>query len=365
MKFILILQSLQGYAGLLKGLSKEEKEATITEAIKDVFDLVDLGIEPPTRAELINFLKVFKVFVKYEPIQKPVLCSEAIDSLLTWIQTNPGCVFTGVNLDLYTFQLALRLRKPEIIDQDQKNLCGQVAMCYSYAAEDPKGFALFGMTLVSTGTGLLRQAQITASNFVKTTAPPVTMPVVDYVLLSSIRCALGRTGILEVALESTQPSLLAAWLRKMGYHNVEEHLLQMKPIKSFDDVDAIMTGRVVGMLQSGQKTVPGSKVKYLEDPGKRQEQLTCMNLARTKLTGGHIVLMVIDDSLEDILAGKKPAVMMAKQAIELHWVILTEMEVGGFQVKVSFVSHGKVFAGTVDAGVFCTRFSGFVSGNPA
>jgi hypothetical protein len=259
--------------------------------------------EAPSRQELIAFLKYFTLCVKVEKTEqgnKKHLSderSQALTNLLNWIETNPSCAFTAININRFTFELALRIRRPSIVKQLQLNFCGQAAICYAYAKENPVGFATFAMSVVSTGQGVFRAAQIIASTFVLSRVPPVGMPCVDYVILSSMRCSLGTTSILENVLLSTHPSLLAGSMRAIGYKLVEEHVLGVKRVKSFEYTDAIQTSRTIKLLSEGITSVPGSKQTSLTDVDQRKKQLECLTLAGNKSRAGHVVIMGIDATI--------------------------------------------------------------------
>jgi hypothetical protein len=88
--------------------------------------------------------------------------------------------------------------------------------------------------------------------------------------------------------------------------------------------------------------------------------------ASKKLTDGHVVIMCIDASIENIFALRSRPVPLAESNIVSHWVVLRHIKyVGDEQIEVSFISNGRRHNGTVNFGVFLTRFFGFVSGSPA
>ncbi len=365
MTFDTILTTLENDYGMLSLLDTiQEKHIQINETLKSVFDFRAM-VAAPTAQELVKFLRYFKFFVRNDPtIPNGVARANAIQELLNWVLTGPTCAFANIDIRNFAFQLALRVRHPEIIDQAQKSLCGQVVLCYRYAVENPSGFITFGTSLISQGHGMLRQCLVTASRYVLAGMPPPGMPCVDYVLLCSIRCSFGRNGVLEDMLEGTHYSLLAAFFRRMGYHEVEEHILGGTSVSSFEYTDYISQKRSMDLLSSGVKIVPGSKIKALEDTGLRQKQLTCITLMRTRLQTGCVVALIIDDSLEKVILGTKPAQILTHQSVELHWVILTAITIAPQQITVTFVSHARTFTGTLDSGVFCTRFHGFICAKP-
>ena len=241
-------------------------------------------------------------------------------------------------------------------------------MCYAYAKENPVGFATFAMNVVSIGQGQFRSETITPSLFVKSNLPPVGMSHVDYVILSSMRCSLGQTGILENVLLTTRPSLLAGSMRLMGYKQVEEHILGMRPVKSFDERHARAAIRSVELLSEGMTFVLGSIQKSLTDVDQRRKELECLRLAKQKLTAGHVVIMGIDRSIENMLVAGSLQLPSVGSDIVSHWVVLRRLEyavANPKKIRVTFISYGRRHSGIVNVGVLLTHFFGFVSGSPA
>jgi hypothetical protein len=143
--------------------------------------------------------------------------------------------FRHVNRNRFAIELALRVRRPQIIDQGSEVFCGPASLYHGFLKTQPREAALFATNLVDLGKANLRNYTVEPLDSVKNLPMPVhitRLAPVDWILLASLRhhfeplaelagLILGQAGAAPLR-ELTKPGLLVNWLEKMGYQQVRD-----------------------------------------------------------------------------------------------------------------------------------------------
>ena len=180
---------------------------------------------PPTREQLISFLSKLRFALQLETKAGAAVAKDAgqvgrrgaaIAEIETFVQ-NPSApiVFTHIDRNLFAFQLALRVRSPRIINQDNTTLCGPVALVYDIAKRDPQRYVRFAISLFSSGTAMFGLTQVTPSETIRNGYRANVLPEADYVVLASVRDTdriVIETDMLRHILTLTKPGALAEFL---------------------------------------------------------------------------------------------------------------------------------------------------------
>jgi hypothetical protein len=131
--------------------------------IEDIYTRVEAvrttpDVYTPTAIEARDFLEAFLEIVRDE--QKGVygtevgLRQERIDAMMhvmVWLQENEECLISHTDPNRLVFQLALRIRRPRIINQGSFGLCGPATMLCVLAKRDPVRYATMVLDLASSG----------------------------------------------------------------------------------------------------------------------------------------------------------------------------------------------------------------------
>jgi hypothetical protein len=154
-----------------------------------------------------------------------------------FVQVNsPTCMqYPYVNRYRFAIELALRIRRPALIDQGSEVFCGPASVYHGFFKTQPGEAAQFACNLVDYGRARLRGYTLEPLSSVKDSPMPPTIEYlapVDWVLLATLRHHIEPLAELASRFmgekkasplrELTKPALLASWLQKMGYKPVHD-----------------------------------------------------------------------------------------------------------------------------------------------
>jgi hypothetical protein len=336
--------------------------------IGDARDAVD-----PDANEVDDFLTLLVQVVTTEAAHGHVARAVAIGAIQLWIGNNPANVWVHINPHRFAFELAIRVAWPKTLDQGKTDYCGPTGILFLYAQTDPGGFALFGMSILQTGSGMLRQTRVVAMPSVRNLLLPLNTPSsAEFVMLSAIRNSVEASGTnahLKTALQSMPPLLLCGWFRRMGYINIVNEVDPFRlPYREYED--SYGTQRTLKRLQQNKPTIVSKKKTSFEyeDGYLYQKRLRRLMEAKQKLDNGNMVIFVIDtdvlNSFTDIrgLTGSLPPRLGTQ--IYLHYAALVDLTLQGGQVDVTLQSYGETSRSNVALGDFLPRFFGYISAHP-
>jgi hypothetical protein len=348
----------------------------------------DDGQIQPLKEDALNFLKAFRREVSREIKKVKTLQQErdvALEKIEKFVnnQVSDYCnckAFPHINAYRYAIDLALRVRRPRIIDQSETAFCGPVSIISAYFKTDPKAATDFALSLVENGWGNLRDYRIDPGQHVKNKEPPdrFEMTPVDWVLLTSLRhhfeALAALVGVFskegaDPLRQLTKPGLLTAILTKMGYKDVVDRTF------GYDTIPA-----TAKFLDSLTRYPFHAGTGDLKGRG---------NLKRAELDLGRGMLIFllaygdladyarsVEKSYKEIKKPKselKSFPKVAKQLDrtcdegfpELHWTLVRQLTVTSDCVLIRLYSYGKAREATFPMDQFLNVYQGYVMANPS
>ncbi|MGA7341117.1 MAG: hypothetical protein WBX18_10995 [Terracidiphilus sp.] len=325
----------------------------------EIFDTDDVA--EPTDRELVNFLGTLLGIVGTETgklggakQQTQVDArSNAIRSLMDFANTAPVTgAFSHLTRNTVCFQLALRVRRPKIIDQDQTTLCGVVALVVDLAKRDPVRYARTAAQLFETGRSKWGNTELAPSLLVRTGFKSLT-PQADYIMLASIRdtwaIIIGNETIRDV-LTLTKPGALCDFLADAGYTDILDRTF-LEMTKALSTLNALTPHSL-----HGQTHLPG-------DQG-----IKSLRQAQVEIEGGRTVVM---NAAVDFSRGLKNGAFTKGAAPgpigagETHWTLLRKLTIqNNGDVFVRLITWGGAREATIPQDVFLSYYCGYVSANP-
>jgi hypothetical protein len=152
---------------------------------------------------------------------------DAIRGLIEFVDGGGPCgAFPNTSRQRFAAELALRIRRPSVINQKDTVLCGPVSFLQAYFKTEPVAAKNFAIALATNGTAQLKNRRVTANERVLGANPTdFQMADVDWILSASLRYHFDFLG--EILREErfhqlTKPGLMVHWLRRMGYHHVRD-----------------------------------------------------------------------------------------------------------------------------------------------
>jgi hypothetical protein len=319
----------------------------------------DAGVADPTDKELANFLGLLDTIIGTETkklggAKDAGLVGQrrdAIALLIDFALNGPATgAFAHINRNVLCFQLALRVRRPKIIDQDETTLCGPVAIVVDVAKRDPVRYVRTVIQLFKTGHANWGSVELEPGLLIRNGFKNLT-PEADYIILASVR---GTAAIIiqEPTLRNiftlTKPGALCKFLTDAGYADViDRSFLQLStPLKVLDAITPHpLFGEAHFSMDQGVKSL-------------RQAQL--------EIEGGRIVIMNAAGTLSHIVGYTQPAVAAAGpiEADATHWTLLRKLRIDPNNVFVRLVTWGGARERTLAKNVFLSYYCGYVSGTP-
>jgi hypothetical protein len=332
----------------------------------------------PTYSEVAEFLTTFGAYIqdetKKDGLSKDVHKSgqrlEAIDSIKKWISANPRSVFTGINPAPFAFKLALRARKPQLIQQNGSRMCGPVGLLATYGKFDPKGFAQLGMNLLSAGQGSFKNLVLQPGTHILHGFPTqkASLPSVDYVLLVSLRkcCDVGSLGSMgNVHNETTTAGSLCQMLADAGYTDVQDHTFLDHGGGFFEPGP-----KLIEMAQNALQ----QKVFYADRaPKAKGEEARKKNLqkAASELQSGRFVLIQSHGDISIYVRdggtfGITNFTNAMSRTLNRHWTAARKIEFrqNDQQVFLRLVTWGGRYDREIAWADFHPRYEGYVSAKP-
>ena len=332
----------------------------------------------PLKEDAKNFLKAFRLEVSRETkkAQAEVLQRErdiALKRIEEFVddQMSSSCkAFPLVNAYRYAIDLALRVRRPRIIDQRETALCGPVAIMCAFFKTDPKAATEFALSLVENGSGDLRQYKIDSPDHLKNKRPPdrFKMAPVDWLLLTSLRyhfeplaAMLGRLTSKESVdslRQLTKPGLLTALLREMGYKEVIDRTFGFE---TFPAVAKIADALTRYPLHGSSGTLRGK---------------ANLDRAELDLDRGMLVFLLAYGDMEGEAKVRRKSRSFPKVDKELtpsyddmgfpvlHWTLVRKLTVAAGYVSIRIYSYGRAREATFPLEQFLKIYFGYVMANP-
>jgi hypothetical protein len=133
----------------------------VTKALANIFGVSreELStIQPSSTKELSDFIDLLLEIDSHESKSQSDLRQRAWKLIKVFIANPPNPPqFANVDVLKFAFQLALRVREPQLISQGNLGICGANAVVVYHARKDPHDYAKLGMDLMTTGQGKFGQ----------------------------------------------------------------------------------------------------------------------------------------------------------------------------------------------------------------
>ena len=333
-----------------------------TKLERERWDRTNAGLAPcyvPSYDQLKTFILDFLDHVVAERgtkgvyVQNPGLHDERVNALhqiwdvITGL-ARPVSALTGIDPYRYLFLLAMRIRRPRVIDQGSVGFCGPATLLTDLAKREPRTYAKFAIDLLLTrratwnGLGVVLEAD-DARDWQARRAQQL-----DFVTMLALRkraeiaLAGGRSGGIDLDLDNpdshaTTPGQMKCLLEAAGYHQVK---------------DQTVSRRTFAVARSP------TQLDVLE------RQLTTCAAA---LAGGNIVIMLVhpDVARKAKNPGAAWSVDPRVAALHLlHWINVKSLNVLGGNVTIKIVTWR--WSGTVIWRVtdFLPRYFGYMVAQP-
>jgi hypothetical protein len=281
--------------------------------------------------------------------------SKAIHRIMEFVsdERQQQGVFAGINKHKFAFQLALRVRSPRVINQDQTTLCGPVAVVYDVAKRDPERYVDFALSLYSRGFGQLGATQVVPSTTILGGYRVGLLPEADYVVLASVRdtdAIVISSNLLRDVLTLTKPGALCEFLKRAGYRDVQDHTF----------LNLSVPLRVLNAVTPFELNGPG------HNPFDRGE--ANLKSAAQEAYGGRFVVMNADVQVSQVLCDPRRPPLLARTDLlpagETHWTAIRQLSVIGNQVDIKIITWGGSYKRKLDKTALLSRYAGYVSAQP-
>ncbi|HVU46901.1 MAG TPA: hypothetical protein VHD85_12280 [Terracidiphilus sp.] len=317
-------------------------------------------VDPPNNQQLTTFLGILDTIIATETKKSGLGAKEtaqvdarrdAIGLILNFVHTGPVTgAFSHIDRNIFCFQLALRVRRPKIIDQDQTTLCGPVALVVDVAKRDPVKYVRMALDLFETGRAYWGTKELAPGIIVRQGYNRLT-PKADYIVLASIRDAWAiilESDTIRNIFTLTKPGALCQFLEDAGYTEVMDRTFfnMTTPLKILD--------AITPHPLHGQNHQPGDR------------GIKSLRLAEQEMSIGRSVVLNAAGTLSHIIGGD-PAVP-APGPIDpaaTHWTLLRKLTfIGTTHVAVRLITWGGARQRTIPLNVFLSYYCGYVSANP-
>lgn len=315
-------------------------------------------VDPPTDLELLNFLEILDGIIRTETKKAGGAKNtaqvdarrDAIALIMNFARTGPVTgAFSHIDRNIFCFQLALRVRRPKIIDQDQTTLCGPVALVVDVAKRDPVRYARMALDLFETGRAYWGTKELAPGIIIRQGYNQFT-PKADYVVLASVRDAWAiilESDTMRNIFTLTKPGALCKFLEDAGYTEVMDRTFfsMTTPLKILD--------AITPHPLHGQNHNPGDR------------GIKSLRLAEQEMSIGRSVVLNAAGTLSHIIGGDP--VVPAPGPIDpaaTHWTLLRKLTIAPPNVSVRLITWGGARERTIPLNVFLSYYCGFVSANP-
>jgi hypothetical protein len=336
--------------------------------IEALYDAYSPTVRGPdlSRAEVVAFLTEFADRCEAEGKTDQNLKDErvnAIRQLVDFVDNGGPCgAFPNTSRQRFAAELALRIRRPSVINQKDTVLCGPVSFLQAYFKTEPMAAKNFAIELAAAGTALLKGRQVTANDRVLGGDPTTfRMADVDWILGASLRYHHDLLGDIlneERFHQLTKPGLMIHWLRRMGYHDIRD--------RTFGGENFPLKTRVINKLSRFHM--------HSRDRFQYQTEETNLRRAQHYLDQGHLVWIwaygemgtqstVYDKGQQDYTQVGIPNNFQRNENgfPRLHWQYVRKLTVANNRVLIKFYTWGVVKSADFPLDQFLTAYRGHIS----
>lgn len=342
----------------LEGVYEAVEQAKLNKQLKYISDADEDG-----GAELIRQLgKIVRDEIKVVYLDMPDLQAErskALGLLYDWLRSKPVVFLQGIHPARFAFQLALRVRRPRIIDQGGCGLCGPASILVPLAKQKPCAYVQLALALATAGKGTLNGLDLELGPGESQDWEARRVPEADYILLLALRkkaeilLAGSSSGGLDFDLDNqpthaTTPEQMVRLLTSAGYRNARSYTVSQHTYSKHRSEMQIAT-LTQHLRNCGQKLTDKNRELIL--------MLVHPDIAKKAKYGS---------SLEAIFSGKPawgPDPTVPRLA-DLHWILVKRLKVSmlSVEIKISTWRWSKTVLLPFDE--FIHRYYGYVYAEP-
>jgi hypothetical protein len=322
-------------AFLLPGAGNpDDPVARVKNALRYVFGRTRKQLDTfrPTQAETRDFIDYLLSAINQEKKALSPDRKAALSKILAYNEAPGKSCFAEIDPHVFAFQLALRIREPSLMNQQDAGVCGEASLMMFVAKDTPSVFADYAISLMRNGWGKLHNLTIEPSNHtVSGWGPRRGMSEVDVVTMGSL--GLSLVGFWEGRLAGT----VCGWLRDAGFGNV---------------VDKVIESRNEAKLRDN------------------------LAEAETAISEKKLVIFAIHTDLVEKLQQTKALLAQGGQQHKSlqpapsrvrrtdHWVLVSSIKITAKNVTVKMYSWKDSMTGTFDISTFLTYYDGFIVSEP-
>jgi hypothetical protein len=299
----------------------------------------------PTRLETRDFIDYLLSAINQEEKALSPDRKAALTKILAYNETPGKSCFAEIDPHVFAFQLALRIREPSLMNQQDAGVCGEASLMMFVAKDTPSVFADYAISLMRNGWGKLHNLTIEPSNYtVSGWGPRRGMSEVDVVTMGSL--GLSLVGFWEGRLAGT----VCGWLRDAGFGNVIDKVIESRNEAKLRD-----------NLAEAEKAIAAKKLVIfaihtdLVEKLQKTKALLAQGSQKPHKSGAGMTSIVVTKSLE-------PAPSRVRRTD--HWVLVSSVQIKAKTVTVKLYSWKDSMTGTFDISTFLTYYDGFIVAEP-
>jgi hypothetical protein len=329
----------------------DDSVARVKNALRYVFGRTRKQLDTfrPTQVETRDFIDYLLSAINQEKKALSPDRKAALSKILAYNEAPGKSCFAEIDPHVFAFQLALRIREPSLMNQQDSGVCGEASLMMFVAKDTPSIFADYAISLMRNGWGKLHNLTIEPSNHtVSGWGPRRGMSEADVVTMGSL--GLSLVGFWEGRISRT----VCTWLRDAGFSNVVDKVIEAPGLSGETTLSdnlaeaetAVSDGKLVIMA------IHGDLVKRLQEA----KVLTAAFSGEPHKSGaGTQSIGVSTKSLEprsNPFRGTD------------HWVLVSFIKTAGRQVTVKLYSWKDSMTGTFSTNTFLTYYGGFIVAEP-
>ena len=344
---------LREFQALLRGDTRNSQEARMRakRALAYVFGLKRAQLDSfrPTQLETRDFVDYLLSAINLEDKALSPDRRAALSRVLAYNETPGKLCFADIDPHVFAFQLALRIREPSLINQQDAGVCGEASLMMFFAKNTPSAFAEYAISLMRNGWGKLHHLTIEPSGHtISGWGPRRGMSEADVVTVGSL-------GLSLIAFwEGRTSGTLCRWLRDAGFGNVVDNVIDFSGLPS--------EAKLRDNLAGAEAAVSAKKLVIMavqEDLVKRLQETKA--LAAQLLGKPHKSAA----GMESIIIGPRSLESRSNPLRGTnHWVLVSFIETQKKYVTVKLYSWRDSMTGKFEISTFLTYYGGCIVAEP-
>lgn len=277
--------------------------------------------------------------------------------------------FPRINRYRLAIELALRVRRPRVIDQCGAVLCASASVVQGFFKTNPVAAVKFTLEIADNGHAMLLNRNVDPPTMVKTTLNNFNQSPVDWLLLASTRYhfeplvwsleLIKGPGSVDPLRQYTKPGLLVYWLKQMGYQHVKDRTFGSENFSTVAKIVNAVTRYPMHDSDRSSKVGEQNLQKAIQD----------LNLGRLVFVWAYGDL---SSKAKKLKPGRSfPAPKGTPQQEEtdegfpaLHWTLVRKLAISGSNVNIRLYTWGDTREASFDKDEFLDVYLGHVVAEP-